>query len=92
MIHLEKTNGNFICVDADLISKVCDNRVSERINDYTGEINNIPVQIFRSTNKMYIRTRGDIKSVAETVRQRKDCLTARVQQVTTDNIITLIFS
>lgn len=67
----------------------------ELINTLRGEINGKKTILYRTETKAYIRMQeGEIGDIAYTVSKRKNSIdpSLLIRQVTTENIITLIFT
>lgn len=66
----------------------------ELINTLRGEINGKKTILYRTETKAYIKMQeGEIEDIAYTVSKRKNAIDPKllIRQVTTDNIITLLF-
>lgn len=66
----------------------------ELINTLRGEINGKKTILYRTETKAYIKMQeGEIGDIAYTVSKRKNAIDPKllIRQVTTDNIITLLF-
>ena len=66
----------------------------ELINTLRGEINGKKTILYRTETKAYIKMQeGEIEDIAYTVSKRKNAIDPKllISQVTTENIITLLF-